>query len=234
MLQALRTRKRLSILFLLSLLAVSIYVASTYLIIGPGLAPAEIMKEWYLPGGAGDNEADLSLFPAISEYSASSRYSNSTIICVWYFEKKSSFLEGENNLSEYLKESGQVEILEINITNELDEVINSRGKNWQPTNGPRVFDATKYEGTETSGYFIVYENPFLETSEDYFITYYGTKDTTNFNDKKNDLMYLIARSYYLGEGNVTSLDFENSEDRKNSLLPSLKDFIGWYYCPIAT
>ncbi|WP_048194991.1 hypothetical protein [Methanococcoides methylutens] len=233
MFQALRTRKRLSILVLLSLLAISIYVVSTYLIIGPGLPPAEIMKEWYLPDRASDNEEDLSLFPAISEYSAAGRYSNSTIMCVWYFEKESSFLEGEQKLSEYLKESGQVEIVEVNITNELNKVINDRGKNWQPTNGPRVFDVTKYQGTKTSGYFIVYKTPFLEKSEDYFIAYYGTKDTNNFTTKKNDLLYLIARSYYLGEGNVTSLDIENSENRKSSPLSSLKDFIGWYYCPIA-
>ncbi|UGV39802.1 hypothetical protein J7W08_06610 [Methanococcoides orientis] len=217
----------------MSLLAISIYVVSTYLIIGPGLPPAEIMKEWYLPDRASDKEADLSLFPTISEYSAAGSYSNSTIMCVWYFEKKSSFLEGELKLSEYLKKSGQFKIVEINITNELDAVINDRGKNWQPTNGPRVFNATRYQGTETSGYFIVYRTPFLETSEDYFITYYGTKDTTNFTGKQNDILYLIARSYYLGEGNVTSLDIENSQDRKNSLLSSLKGFIGWYYCPIA-
>lgn len=186
MFHILKNKKALFLIILAFLTLGSIYIINTFLMIGPGLPPAEGMAESYLI----DSNTYDSLFPFISVHTASESHSDSLVLIVWYFEKDFLFQEGEKTLSDYLLKHGQTEVVELDLTKELDTTIN----------------ATKYEGGETSGYFIVYKNPFLETREDYFITYYGTTDTLHFSDQKNGLMYLIARSYHPGSGNVTALN----------------------------
>lgn len=166
------------------------------------------MPEWYLPDSIRSNNNYLAIFPEISKYAASGDYTQYTMICVWYFDKKETFQEAENKLSVYLVESGNVNIVELDVNDEIKEVLEVREGNnyWSPTFGPKIFNATRYESEQTSGYFLIYSQPFHETRDDYFIVYYGTKANANISEQMPDLKYLIAESYYLSEGSVGPLD----------------------------
>ncbi|WP_209680460.1 hypothetical protein [Methanohalophilus levihalophilus] len=135
------------------------------------------------------------------------------IICSWFFSDKESFQNAEDTLSAYLLESGTVSTVEFDINEEMKEVIKARElKNklspndyWRPTYGPKTFNATSYESEATSGYFVVYSEPFVEISNDYFIVYYGTTGTTDISKQKSSFAQLIAESYYFSEGGVGPL-----------------------------
>ena len=66
----------------------------------------------------------------------------------------------------------------------------------------------------------MYEKPFLETREDYFIVYYGITGLTNLTEETPELKKLIAESYYMSneEGKVDSLMAEDEKEKNNSLL----------------
>ncbi|AKB35085.1 hypothetical protein MSSAC_0495 [Methanosarcina siciliae C2J] len=82
---------------------------------------------------------------------------------------------------------------ELNISTEIQEEIERR----EVENFPNItsFNSTGHESPNTSGYFIVYERPFLEGREDYFIAYYGIMGTTNLSEETPALKKLIAESF---------------------------------------
>jgi hypothetical protein len=175
--------------------------------IGPGLPPSGGMPYWYFPESADTNTTYLAYFPNISEYSISGEYTSHIIMCVWYFDDRKAFLEASDGLSEYLAESGTVGVTELDIADELNETIETRESNncWSPTFGPKTFNATVYENDTTSGYFLIYSKPFLESRNDYFIVYYGTGNNESLPEQEQQLEELIADSYYNSEGKVTGL-----------------------------
>ncbi|ATU08292.1 hypothetical protein [Methanohalophilus portucalensis] len=206
-------------------------------VVGPGLPPSEMMPKWYLHDSMDDDNANhLSMFPDISQYSDCGNYTRHTIMCVWYFDNKNSFIKSETNLSRYLVESGEVGVVKLNISDEISEIIESReDKNqWRPTLGPKQFNATRYVSKTTSGYFLVYARPFLEEREDYFIVYYGTKDGADIGDQKQELKKLIAKSYYFGnsEGGVEDLHMHSDTSKSPNMVPGfeLLILIGSFCC----
>lgn len=110
-----------------------------------------------------------------------------------------SFLKGEDILYNYLSENGNISQQELNIVTGFQEEI----KAVETSN----FTATRYESLETSGYFLVYERPFLEVREDYFIVYYGIGGMTNLTEEASEFEELISKSYYMSnkKGKVDSL-----------------------------
>jgi hypothetical protein len=182
--------------------------------IGSGLPPPKGMPDWYIPGADFNWERNknscFSSFPNnISPYCNVGKFSDENFINVWYFDDESGFFKGKDILYRYLNKNGKVFEQELNISTELQEKIKrDKAKNhWRPTFGSHSFNATGYKSPETSGYFLVYERPFLENREDYFIVYYGFMGTENFTEQTPALKKLIAESYYMGneKGKVDSL-----------------------------
>lgn len=173
--------------------------------IGPGLPPLELMPKWYIPDASkGHGQTCETLFPKISPYCNVANISGGKFMNVWYFDNENEFLKGEATLYRYLNENGNVFQQELKIRTGIQEEI----KVIETIN----FNATRYESPETSGYFLVYERPFLETREDYFIVYYGIRGMTNLTDETPALKELIAKSYYMGneKGKVDNLKIEDS------------------------
>lgn len=190
--------------------------------IGPGLPPPEAMQVWYLPSPdyvSGENGrvvvnetfaeyfsligerkkgSSPPLFPTLSLYCGYANYSRteSTDLYLageWYFDDGKKLLQAEKELCQYLEEHGKVSPVELNISRELRYA-------------PKSFDATKYESEITSGYFLVYEKPFVSYRDDYFIVYYGTIGSVDLSNQTPFLKALIADGYYLCEsGTVEGL-----------------------------
>jgi hypothetical protein len=204
-----KTSKKVMILiFLINMTIVIVVIAGTLhfiysLKIGPGLPPSKAMPNWYIPGAGKleNGQYQLSSFPKISPYCNVGKYSDGKFISVWYFDVESNFSMGEDVLYHYLEENGNLSQQELNISTELQEVVERREANdtGSETLSPHMFNITEYKSYETSGYFLIYERPFLNTREDYFIVYYGTMDTENFTEEKPALKMLIAESYYMAE-----------------------------------
>ncbi|NPE28792.1 hypothetical protein HNV12_12675 [Methanococcoides sp. SA1] len=178
-------KKTLLIIVALSIiLAISIF--TSIFAMGPGLPSAERMPNWYMV----NSDTHRPLFPLISINSESNIYSDSLVMIVWYFETESEFQRGEKKLSEYIEDRGQIEDVELYIRGGINTALN----------------ATKYEENETSGFFIVYEKPFGDNRDDYFITYYGTTTPELFSEQEDEIISLITHSYYSSSENVTGLD----------------------------
>jgi len=186
--------------------------------IGPGLPPPEGMAQWYVPGSGTRMENGTlievwsvaehfelindriigespSYFPEVSQYCgyANCRRIGSNdqyLIAAWYFDDEKKFLQSERDLYQYLEKHGRVSTVELDITEEI---------NGETKSGPKRFDATKYESEITSGYFLVYKKPFLESRDDYFIVYYGAMGSVDLSKQRPLLKELIAESYYLKE-----------------------------------
>jgi len=200
-----KERKKLTLLGLLIVLIffIGIFALLDFVAIGPGLPPPKVMPDWYIPKydhWQGNRNSCISSFPNnISPYCNVGKFSDENVINVWYFDDESNFLTGEDVLYHYLKENGNLSRQEINISAEIHEVYKremAENTSWEPL-VPHLLNITEYTSHETSGYFIVYEKPFLKTREDYFIVYYGTMDIQNFTEEKPLLKKLIVESYYM-------------------------------------
>jgi len=201
-----KERKKVILVGLLIALVfiIGIWVLLDFVAIGPGLPPPKLMPDWYIPGADfnwdRNKNSCFSSFPNnISPYCNVGKFSDENFINVWYFDDESNFLTGEDVLYHYLKENGNLSQQEINISTEIQEVYKremAKNTSWEPL-VPHLLNITEYTSHETSGYFIVYEKPFLKTREDYFIVYYGTMDKQNFTEEKPLLKKLIVESYYM-------------------------------------
>lgn len=219
-----KMNKRIVFLIFLAVAVIGVWFLLNFIKIGPGLPPSEAMPKWYIPGAWQKNEQGCtSLFPEISSYCDMENFSEGKFISVWYFDDESEFLKGENTLYRYLEENGNMFQQELNISTELQEEIKRSEANnsWDPAFGSYSFNSTGYESSETSGYFLVYERPFLKEREDYFIVYYGIMSTTNLTEETPELKKLIAESYYMSneEGKVDGLKMGNEIGKDNPLLP---------------
>lgn len=218
-----KVNKKIAFLVFLIVALIGVWFILDFIRIGPGLPPSEAMPGWYIPGAWKENVQNCTLpFPKISPYCKIGNFSGGRFISVWYFEDESEFLKAEDVLYLYLEENGNLSQQEINISTELQEIIERReAKNsWGPTFGPHSFNTTRYESPETSGYFLVYKRPFLKEREDYFIAYYGIRGMTNLTEETPALRKLIAKSYYMSneEGKVDGLN-KGKKEKDNSLFP---------------
>lgn len=215
-----KINKKIALLIFFIAAVIGVWLLLDFIQIGPGLPPSESMPKWYIPGAWQKSEQGCTaLFPKISSYCDMGNFSGGKFISVWYFDDESEVLKGENTLYRYLEENGNVFQQELNISKELQEETEKREV--ENSYNLTSFNATGYESPETSGYFLVYERPFLETREDYFIVYYGIMGLTNFTEETPALKKLIAESYYMSneEGKVDGLKMGNEKGKGDSLLP---------------
>lgn len=195
-----------TILLVLIIIVGGIWFILDFIAIGPGLPPSEAMPDWYVPKSITDNKQECTLlFPKISQFCSYGNYTRRTMLAVWYFDDDKKFLQSENELTQYLEEHGQVSTVQLDINEEIDEEVKRlESKNaWRPTFGQKKFDAAKYDSEITSGYFLVYKKPFLESRNDYFIVYYGTRGSVNLSEQTPVLKKLIAKTYYMANENGT-------------------------------
>lgn len=196
-----------------------------FIAIGPGLPPSAGMPEWYLPDYdiKPENEVIIkdynvtehfaldgdrvmkcpSVFPLVSEYCGYANYvetdsDNQYLIISWYFDDGRKFLQGQKVLNQYLEERGNVSSTKLDISDELKRLGKEQGFASKP------FECTGYESDSTSGYFLVYQHPFMVEKDDYFIVYYGLVGSAVRPDRIPFLKELVARSYYLNEPGVVS------------------------------
>ena len=206
------TQKTILIIGLLLVfsIVVGVWLILDFITIGPGLPPSESMPDWYVPESITDSKQECApLFPKISKYCSHGNYTRRTMLAVWYFDDDKKFLQSEDELTQYLEKHGQISTVELDISKEIDEEIRrlESGNGWQSTLGQKNFNVTKYENEITSGYFLVYKRPFLESRDDYFIVYYGTRGSVNLSEQTPVLKRLISRSYYMSneDGTVEGL-----------------------------
>jgi hypothetical protein len=191
--------------------------------IGSGLPPPKVMPGWYIPDASKGKEHACTLpFSKVSPYCDMVNVSGEKFMVVWYFDDESDFFKGEDALYRYLNENGNVFQQKLNISTELQEKIkrDEANNSWSPTFGSHSFNATGYKSPEMSGYFLVYERPFLETREDYFIVYYGITGSTNLTEETSALKEFIAETYYMAneEGKVDGLMVGDRKKKGNSLF----------------
>ena len=175
------------------------------------------MPKWYL-GDLAVESGCTSFFPEISPYCSFGESSGGKFIVSWYFDDESEFSKGQDALYRYLEEKGNVSQQKLNISTELQEVAQRReaeNSSERPSFGPYYFNVIGYESPETSGYFLVYKRPFLKDREDYFIMFYGIKNTANLIEKTPDLKKLVAESYYMANenGKIEGLTSEVKDEK---------------------
>lgn len=182
--------RKAALLVLLIVVSGGIFLFLDFVSIGPGLPPPEEMfPNTWRPVEKGSPP----FFPEVSSQCYSGNYSRHKFITAWYFDDRAAFLKGERILYRFLKEEGRVFVEEF----DLNEELRIYGRE---TSGPVFFNATGYEGENVSGYFLVYERPFFEERDDYFIVFYGVMED-DLSEQKPALKKLMAKSFWhRGEG----------------------------------
>lgn len=87
-----------------------------------------------------------------------------------------------------MQEKGRIFVEEFDLSEEVEEY------GWA-INTPVFFNATGYKGENISGYFLVYERPFFEGRDNYFIVFYGAREG-ELSEQKPALEKLMAKSFW--------------------------------------
>lgn len=154
-----------------------------------GPTPPEVMLYWYMPPDLVDNTFNQSIyFPSISRYSCSVNYTRRTMMTVWYFDNYDDLKIGEQELYNYLEEHGTLQDETVDITEKLEQVGNDN-----TIYGSTELNVSLYESNETSGYFAVIIEPFME-DHDYYLIYYGT-NAKPIDEQNETIKRLISKEY---------------------------------------
>lgn len=156
-----------------------------------GPTPPEVMLYWYMPPDL-VNKAALNqsiYFPSISRYSCSVNYTRRTMMTVWYFNNYDDLKIGEQELYNYLEEHGTLQDGTVDITEKLKEVGNDN-----TIYGPTELNVSLYESNETSGYFAVIIEPFMQNQSEYYVIYYGTNGKP-IDEQNETIKKLISKEY---------------------------------------
>jgi dihydroxyacetone kinase-like predicted kinase len=108
---------------------------------------------------------------------------------VWYFDNYVDLKTGEQELYNYLKEHGTLQDGTVDITEKLKEVNNDN-----IIYGPTELNVSIYESNETSGYFAVIIEPFMQNQSEYYVIYYGTNGKP-INEQNETIKKLISKEY---------------------------------------
>jgi hypothetical protein len=156
-------------------------------------------------------EKAMPFFPALSEYWAYMNLSyvktgDRYIAQAWYFNNWTKFSAGRDDLFYYLHQHGIVTPAVLDISPELIVTNNSYRAKYQP----QLYNVTKYQSNETSGYFILFNTGFFY-DESYYITYYGVTGSSALSDETHPLKMLIM--------SCMPISFENSYYGFNPTTP---------------
>lgn len=167
---------------LVGIFVVSAIILSSFILfpIGPGLPPPDIREYRFIPGAPGPAIRDSVIYPISveknscplvipvlpgeclhAEYRVSGSLLNLSAVS-WYFQEPEEFQETTCELCNFLLTNGSIEPVDLHIK-DLDD-------------GEYDLRATRFTTDCFQGYFIVAERPFLPSSDDYFILYYGIRD----------------------------------------------------------
>lgn len=153
--------------------------------------PPEVMLSWYMPPDL-VNKAVLNqstYFPSISRYSCSVNYTRRTMMTVYYFDDHDDLKTGEQELYNYLEEHGKLQDGTVDITETLKDVGNDN-----TIYGPTELNVSIYESNETSGYFAVIIEPFMQDQSQYYVIYYGTNGKP-ITEENETIKKLISKEY---------------------------------------
>ncbi|WMW24168.1 hypothetical protein RE474_08665 [Methanolobus sediminis] len=152
--------------------------------------PPEVMLSWYMPPDLVNKAVNQSpYFPSISRYSGSVNYTRRTMMTVWYFDNYVDLKIGEQELYNYLEEHGNLQDGTVDITETLEEVGNDN-----TIYGPTELNVSIYESNETSGYFAVIIEPFMQNQSEYYVIYYGTNGKP-IDEQNETIKKLISKEY---------------------------------------
>jgi hypothetical protein len=148
------------------------------------------------------SQACPQLFPALSNdciyahyerfYANDSKRSPQYIVISWYFNDTDDFSNAEEELDNFLKRSGDVEDISLDINPELQRlsaILPEQQALYAFTSVPVL----QYTSDSTSGYFIAYEKPLLRDRQDYIIMYYGVLDDSDIRTHATFLTTLLVR-----------------------------------------
>lgn len=196
---------------------VCLFLIFVVLPVGPGLPPPDIRKDWFIPGSDIKSIENSSIyllgveestdFPFISDQNglcSHTEYRDTatgarlmTESC--YFEDFDNFLQAQCELCNYLSSHGSIIPVLLHMKT--------------PDGYEYTLSATAYSTDTFQGYFIVAERPFISSSEDYFILYYGYLDDASLRYSEERVHSLIndASLYATREGSVGKLDCERCD-----------------------
>ena len=209
-------KKHIAIIAAISGIAIVCFIlVITFVPIGPGLPPPDIRKDWFIPPRS--NTTDLNdttlypltveqtnCFPFISvpnglcshvEYGISTTEARLMADSL-YFQKRNDFLQAHCELCNFLSSHGSTEPVLLHMKT--------------PAGDEYDLSLTSYSTNTFQGYFFVVERPFISSSEDYFILYYGYLDDDSRRYSNEMLNTLIAQAGLdrTREGSVGRLDCE--------------------------
>jgi hypothetical protein len=184
--------------------------------LGPGLPPTGIREYRFIPGPNGPPVHDNTLYPVSTvnntctsvisvplegglhaEYGVSGTSARLSVDS-WYFQKYDDFQETTCQLCQNLLEKGSIEPVVLHIEDCDDNEYD--------------LQATRYSTDLFQGYFIVAERPFLSSSEDYFIIFYGFIDDDHNRSSDRYVENLISQAnIYAVRGSTRGLDCERCE-----------------------
>jgi hypothetical protein len=164
------------------------------------------------------NQICPQLFPAYSRdciqaryeryYANDSKMGAQYIVISWYFNDTDDFSNAEQELNNFLKRSGNVKNIRLDLKPELQRlsaILPEQRAQYTFTSVP----VTQYTSDATSGYFISYKRPLLRDRQDYIIMYYGVLDDSDIRTHATFLTTLLIRGGFPQDPAVISRLPEN-------------------------
>jgi len=152
------------------------------------------------------------MFPVISSdciqaqyerfYANDSRMDSHYIVISWYFNNTAKFADAEQELNDFLKRSGTVSDIRLDLNPEFQRVSAFRADDIQYsfTSVP----VSQYTSNATSGYFIVYNRPLIRDRQDYIIMYYGVLNDSDIRTHEAFLTTLLVQGGFPTDPGVIS------------------------------
>lgn len=109
---------------------------------------------------------------------------------VWYFTDWNEFCMQRESLFRYLTQHGDISNVTLDFSKELERPDKSHLARLKT----RQINATRYEGSETSGYFVIFSS-VLFPGPNYYITYYGVVAPTDFKNHSTQLDALMMATF---------------------------------------
>jgi hypothetical protein len=161
--------------------------------IGPGLPPPDIREYRFIPGSpygpaipdgtlylthVGKSSCLLATSVPLgeclqAEYGVSGTAAKLSVNS-WYFQERDAFLKANYELCNYLCTGGSTEPVSLQMKDS--------------DNNDYILQVTRYSTDLFWGYFIIVEHPFLSSSDDFYILYYGINDD-GINQNSEELVH---------------------------------------------
>ncbi|MCK9632546.1 MAG: hypothetical protein M0R30_13020 [Methanoregula sp.] len=124
------------------------------------------------------------------------------IVISWYFNDAIKFSDAEHELNDFLKRSGTVSDISLDLNPEFQRISALRADNVQYsfTSVP----VSQYTSNVTSGYFITYARPLIRDRQDYIVMYYGVLNDSDIRAHATFLTTLLVKGGFPQDPDVIS------------------------------